>query len=198
MADDVTDWLARWRAGDQQAAAELLRRYTNRLIGLARSRLPAKLATRVDPEDVVQSVYRSFFAGVSEDRYDLRHGGDLWRLLVTITLRKVYFQVRHHGAGKRAVNLDLGYSSEDSLLGLQPDLLAREPSPVEALALAEQLEQLFARLTPLQRRIVELRLQGHNLDEIAAQVERTERTVRRVLDEAKEWLAGRGLQPPPS
>ena len=73
----------RWRGGDQKAAEELFRRYANRLIGLARSRLSRKLARRVDPEDVVQSVYRSFFHDVRDGRYDLQRGGDLWRLLVT-------------------------------------------------------------------------------------------------------------------
>src|SRR5262245_58097585 len=53
--------VSRWRAGDQQAAAELFRRYASRLIALAQSRLSASMASRVDPEDVVQSVYRSFF-----------------------------------------------------------------------------------------------------------------------------------------
>jgi hypothetical protein len=36
--------------------------------------------------------------------------------------------------------------------------------------------------------MVELRLQGHRLEEIAAEVQRSERTVRRLLEEVKEWL----------
>src|ERR1700679_4129725 len=63
MADEWSgDLLARWRAGDQQAATEMFHRYANRLILLARSRLSPRLSHRVDPEDVVQSAYRSFFA----------------------------------------------------------------------------------------------------------------------------------------
>ena len=61
--------VARWRAGDQQAATELFSRYANRLIALARKRLSDKLAGHIDPEDVVQSVYRSFFADAREGRY---------------------------------------------------------------------------------------------------------------------------------
>ena len=61
--------VARWQAGDQQAAAEMFHRYAERLTALARSRLATKLASRVDPDDVVQSAYRSFFA-------DLRGRGD--------------------------------------------------------------------------------------------------------------------------
>lgn len=87
MADNSNHLVARWQQGDQTAAAELFQRYASRLIALARSQLSVKLAQRVDPEDVVQSVYRSFFVDARNGRYDFQHGGDLWRLLVTMTLR---------------------------------------------------------------------------------------------------------------
>jgi RNA polymerase sigma-70 factor (ECF subfamily) len=107
MSDPTDDrsgnLMARWCQGDQQAAAELFRRYANRLIELARSRMPSQLNSRIDPEDVVQSVYRSFFTGSREGRYELQRGGDLWRLLVTITLHKLYHQVERNLAGKRAL-----------------------------------------------------------------------------------------------
>ena len=78
MADhESAALLARWRDGDQQAAAELVQRFTGRLLALARGQLSDKLARRVDPEDVVQSAYRSFFAGARADRYVLQRSGDL-------------------------------------------------------------------------------------------------------------------------
>jgi len=41
MRDDHSgNLVARWRDGDQQAAAELFRRYAERLVGLVRRRLP--------------------------------------------------------------------------------------------------------------------------------------------------------------
>src|SRR5947209_1095765 len=88
MESPSADLMARWRDGDQQAAGELFRRYADRLRALARTRLSARLARHVDPEDVVQSAYRSFFSGARSDRYALRRSGDLWRLLVSITLHK--------------------------------------------------------------------------------------------------------------
>ena len=178
----------RWRSGDQQAASELFHRYADRLLVLARSRLSEKVAQRIDPEDVVQSAYRSFFAGAREGRFDISRGGDLWRLLVAITLHKLRDQVKHHQAEKRRVQSEQGFGSEDSLLGIQPHVLANDPSPIEAVALAEEVEQLMAKLQPLQRRMVELRLQGHNLEEIAAATERGVSTVRRVLEGVKEQL----------
>src|ERR1700722_1524252 len=97
MDDDGTGLLvARWRQGDQQAAAELFQRYANRLIALARSRLSTKMARRVAPEDLVQSVYRCFFANTRAGRYDLERGGDLWQLLVRIALHKLGDHIRRN------------------------------------------------------------------------------------------------------
>jgi RNA polymerase sigma-70 factor (ECF subfamily) len=180
--------VAKWRAGDQRAADELFRRYADRLVTLARSKLPARLFRRVDAEDVVQSVYRSFFAGARDGQYDPRQGGDLWRLLVAITLHKLYQQVRRNTAGKRDVQREHGFAASTDLDSLTDRVLAHEPSPIEAVALTDQLEMVMRRLEPQHRRILELRLQGYNLHEIAAQTRRCERTVRRVLDGIKEHL----------
>jgi RNA polymerase sigma-70 factor (ECF subfamily) len=187
-ADESGKLVARWRAGDQEAAEELFRRYTRRLIALAQRRLPSHLSQRVDAEDVIQSVYRSFFDAARRDPLDLRRGGDLWRLLVTITLNKVRDQGKRQMRGKRAIRRESHFGSEDSLIGLQAR--GREPSPLEAAALAEQLEQVMRRLDPLARRVLELRLQGHNHEEIAAATQRTQRTVIRILKEIRGLLEG--------
>jgi RNA polymerase sigma factor (sigma-70 family) len=186
--EDSGNLVARWRSGDQQAAAELFRRYTKRLIGLARRRLPASLSRRVDPEDVVQSVYRSFFDVAREDRFDLQRGGDLWRLLVAITLHKLTDQVKRQTRDKRSVDRDRTFGSEDSFFSLQAYFYSREPAPPEAAALLELVEQLMRRLDPLSRRTLELRLQGYNHEEIAADIRRSQRTVIRLLNEIRRQL----------
>jgi RNA polymerase sigma-70 factor (ECF subfamily) len=194
----ATDLLARWQAGDQDAAQELFRQYVGRLVALARSRLSDKMAARIDPEDVVQSAYRSFFAHARDGDYDLRHGGDLWQLLLSITLHKLHDQVKRHSAKKRAVEQEVSFSSEDSLQHLQPHLAASEPSPVEALALVDEVEGIMRALSPVHRRIVELRLQGHTVPEIAVSTDRCPHTVRRVLEQVKRDLQqdrGSGTEP---
>src|SRR5262249_46461673 len=142
----------------------------------------ARLGQRIDAEDVVQSVYRSFFAGAAAGRYDLQRGGDLWRLLAAITLYKLRDQVKHHGAGKRQVERDETFGSEKSLLRLQNPVLSQAPTPMEAATLADELEQLMRRLEPQERRMLEMRLQGHNLEEIAATTDLSRRSVSRVLE----------------
>src|SRR5262245_48945137 len=83
---DLLHLLARWRDGDQQAATDLYQRYADRLIALARNYLSAKVAPRLDAEDVVQSVVRSFFHRARAGRFAVDQSDELWRLLVAITL----------------------------------------------------------------------------------------------------------------
>src|SRR5438105_5890518 len=103
MADSAISLMKRWQAGDQQAATDLFRRYAERLIALARRRLSTRLLCRVDAEDVVQSACRSFFSAASAGQFDVKCGGDLWQLLVVITLRKLRNQVQRHTRHKRSV-----------------------------------------------------------------------------------------------
>jgi tRNA A-37 threonylcarbamoyl transferase component Bud32/DNA-directed RNA polymerase specialized sigma24 family protein len=169
--------LARYHDGhDEAAAEELFRRYCGRLTALARSRLSRALAARVDPEDVVQSAYRSFFLLARDEEVLLRQSGDLWRLLVRITLRKVYRSVRRHRADCRSVGREQAWSEE-----AETAALSREPTPAEATALVDELRGMLAPLGAVQRRIVEMRLQGHEVEAIAAEVSRSTRTVRRTL-----------------
>jgi len=186
--------LLRWRGGDEQAAAELVQRFTARLLALARGQLSEKLARRVDPEDVVQSAYRSFFAGARDDRYIVQRSGDMWQLLAAITMHKLHHQVARHTADKRAIDREESFGAEDSLLGLRADVVARDPSPAESAAMVDELEHLMRDLKSLHRQMVEMRLQGYALQEIADTTGRSERLVRRVLEQIKEQLRQRYRQ----
>src|SRR5262249_35966188 len=110
----AAELVVRWQQGDQQAAAELFHRYASRLIGLARTRLSSRLAALFDPEDVVQSAYRSFFVAVREGEFDIQRSGELWHLLVTITVRKFQHQLRRHRAGQRTIDRESGLDSANA------------------------------------------------------------------------------------
>jgi RNA polymerase sigma-70 factor (ECF subfamily) len=183
--DDPTDLLVRWRQGEQQAATELFQRYTARLIALVRARLSDKLAQRLDPEDVVQSAYRSFFSHVRNGRFDLERGGDLWQFLVVVTLHKLHKCLRRNTAQKRDAHREQGLGEGEAGNDLA-HFLSREPSPLEAVALADEVQWVMSRLGPLERSMLELRLQGYNQEEIATRARRSEITVRRFLKQVKE------------
>jgi DNA-directed RNA polymerase specialized sigma24 family protein len=121
----------------------------------------------------------------------LQRSGDLWKLLAAITLHKLQGQVEHHTAGKRALDRERPLSPADSLGGLPAEAVTREPSPAEVVAVIDELEQVLRGLSPLHRRMVELRLQGHLFKEIAAETRRSERMVRLVLEKVKGELEQR-------
>ena len=70
---------------------------------------------------------------------------------------------------------------DDSAIAQEAAALSREPAPEDAAVLVDEVRTLLAPLNSVQRQIVELRLQGHEIDEIAVLVQRTARTVRRTL-----------------
>lgn len=181
--------LGQWREqADQAAAQELFFRYADRLVALARSKLPGRMGRRVDANDIVQSVCRTFFVRVREGRLEVRPDGSLWQLLAAITMKKVLGQLEHHAAGKRSVIREQEPDPDGSISLPMTDALSRDPDPSDVVALQEQLEQLLSALKPLHRQMIELRLQGHTQPEIAEKTGRTERMVRIVLTEFAERL----------
>jgi RNA polymerase sigma-70 factor (ECF subfamily) len=182
------DLMARLRAGDGRAASLIFRRFEERLIALARSRLSDQLRRKVDPEDVLQSVFRSFFRQQASRPFDLSGWDSLWSLLTVITLRKCGHRVEYFHAACRDVRREAAPppSAEDSDAAFEA--IAREPTPSEAAMLTETLEQVLRGLEGYQRRIVELSLQGHTPAEVGAAVGRTQRTVQRVLKRVRDRL----------
>jgi DNA-directed RNA polymerase specialized sigma24 family protein len=172
-------------AGQATAATALYERFSHRLIALARSRLDGRLKAKVDPEDVVQSALRSFFARAADGRLAAPDGDRLWGLLVLLTLRKCRKQARQHLAGRRDARREAAAGAG----GLEEVALDREPTPEEAACLAETLEGVMAQLSaPVKRRVLEMSLQGYAVEEIAAELNYYERGVKRVRAEVRELL----------
>ncbi|MBT4866085.1 MAG: sigma-70 family RNA polymerase sigma factor [Planctomycetaceae bacterium] len=188
MDEPSAELLARLRAGDDGAATEVFERYVHRLTLLARSRLSSRMAGRIDPEDVIQSAFRSFFVGAQRGQFSLKRGGDLWRLLVAIAMRKLYRGAKRHSAQKRSVDAEETLASTFDLAGLT---VSQEPTPAEAVALADEMEAVMTRLDHFGRRVLELRLQGEQLAEIAADTGRSERSVRRILATLRDQFSRR-------
>jgi len=190
----------RYLGGDTDAARQIFERYLGRLIGLARTRMSERLLQRVDAEDVVQSVFRSFFVKARDGRFDIEKAGDLWRLLAGITVNKVLKQAEHHRQQKRALDREQAAGAGTDESAIMACMVAREPTPDDALALLEEMEAVTSRLKPHEREMLELRLQGREAGEIAIAVNRSERTVRRLLERVRSELELRLLavaNPPP-
>lgn len=178
------DTLVRWlRAGDEEAAHRLYGRYVARLRALARAKLSSDLNARVDSDDIVQSVFRRFFAAAVADNFAVPAGEDLWNLLLVITLNKVRSERSFHRAAKRDVRRTFVAGPE----GYSLEAVAERDDAAVALLrfhVAEALERVPAHY----RAVVELRMDGHEVAAIAQTVGRSKRTVERILQESRGAL----------
>jgi RNA polymerase sigma-70 factor (ECF subfamily) len=174
--------LRRYRLGDADAATALYVRYAQRLSRLADRRTGADLRSRFESDDVVQSVFRTFFRRVARGAYDVPDGDELWGLLMVITLNKVRLAAARHRAAKRSVA---------STAGASPEILATLCSGDDEAArqlLRLTIDEYLAGLEPADRKILDLRIAGHEVDEVAQRCGRTKRTVERVLQRLREGL----------
>jgi RNA polymerase sigma-70 factor (ECF subfamily) len=166
-------------------AGDAFERFTRRLVGLARRQLGDLLRHKVDPEDVVQSVYKSFLLRYGAEMLAGQDEDGLWALLARITLRKCADRARYHRAERRDAAREAATGVDDPAW---QDVTGREPTPDEAAALTETVERLFLGLGADERAIIELSLQGYSTQEISERLGRAERSVRRVRERARALL----------
>jgi RNA polymerase sigma-70 factor (ECF subfamily) len=171
------------RCGEESAATKVFERFAQRLIALARQRLDRRVRQRIDAEDVLQSVFRSFFQRHAAGQFELQGWDSLWSLLVVLTVRKCGRKRRQEHAARRDVARDAPADDVDSWQAID-----REPTPEEAAQLSELVEHLMRGASHREQRILMLRLQGHSISEISEQIARTERTVLRVLQQFRKRL----------
>jgi RNA polymerase sigma-70 factor (ECF subfamily) len=176
--------LRRLRGGNDQAATDLYLRYAHRLHALARARCSSDLARLVEAEDIVQSVFSSFFRGVNQGCYDVPVGEDLWKLLMVIALNKIRAKGNFHRAAKRDVRLTSSGQGADDI-----DFQGEAPDGAPFAFLQLVIDETVQHLTETHRPIVLLRIEGYEVAEIADQVGKSKRTVERVLQEFRQRLA---------
>jgi DNA-directed RNA polymerase specialized sigma24 family protein len=169
--DAVTVWLNQLKQGERAAVAQLMQRYFQRLVQLARARLRTRPGLAGYDEDVALSALKSLCLGAEEGRFpklDDRH--DLWRLLALITVRK-------------ALNLQRRQASRDQTGQADIEgLLSREPAPELAAELAEECRGLLDRLGDSRlETIALLKVEGHSNGEIAERMGCGLRSVERKL-----------------
>jgi RNA polymerase sigma-70 factor, ECF subfamily len=181
--------LAQLQNGRSSAASQVFDRFADRLVALARSRMNPQILQRVDPEDVTQSVFRSFFQRQEAGQFRLENWGGLWGLLVTMTVRKCGRRAEEFYAARRDVRRETrGQTSPDESSD-DFDIQDLRPTPDEGVALTELIEKLMEGLDPRAREALTLRLQGYSVAEISQQIGRTQRTIHRILEGVQRRLA---------
>ena len=171
------------RGGDEEAAHLLYERYARRVLGLVRSKLGQRLSSMTEPEDIVQSVFKSVFRGMQSGNYEAPPGDTLWNLLAVIAVNKLRNKANHHSAQCRdsSRNIPLDPSVDDGL-GIAIDQASVE---FFEICVRESLEHL----RQSHREILSMRVQGHSIDEIREMTGRSRRTIERSLQKSRELLA---------
>lgn len=167
--------LQRLQHNDEEAAALLFRRYARRLRAFARANCSLELASRIDPDDIVQAAFLAFFQQAAQGRYHAEERDDLWKLLAIIALNHIRSAGEHHRAAKRDVRLTL------PALEYGMDALSPAHHENEAMELQLFLSDLLQQVPSPQQRAVQLRLEGYEVAEIAQLTGQSKRTVERGL-----------------
>lgn len=183
--EDLSVLLRNVKLGDSEAETQLHRVFVERLIRLASSRINRKFQAKIEAEEVVQSVFFSFFRRHEKGEFVFQDWNDLWALLVKITVRKCASKVEGFMTAKRSVYREMEgrvSNSRDSSL----NSLSREPTAQEISIFNETFDRLVESLNSLQQQVVVLRLQGHSNLEISERIGRSERSVYRALNEVRD------------
>jgi RNA polymerase sigma-70 factor (ECF subfamily) len=175
--------LIQFRGGDQDAAAALYNRYAHRLRALAQHKNCSDLASRLDCDDIVQSVFESFFRGVYRGSYDVPAGEELWHLFLVITLNKIRAKGVYHRAAKRDVRMTSGNA------GIERYADPLHSNDSASILLKMSVEEALSQLPAQHKQVVELRMEGHEVADIAERTGRSKRSIERILQECRKKLA---------
>jgi RNA polymerase sigma-70 factor (ECF subfamily) len=176
--NSFADLIRRVQAGDEQAAAQLVRDFAPVIRRDLRFRLrDARARQQFDSMDICQSVLATFFVRVAAGQFDLREPADLVSLLLTMTRNKVAERVRQQHRQRRDSRRTVGEVEALALAG-------RDPTPSRVAAGKELLEEVRRRMSEEERQLADLRAQGASWEEVATSLGGTPGARRKQLARA--------------
>ncbi|MFC1759548.1 ECF-type sigma factor, partial [Planctomycetota bacterium] len=189
---NVSHWIDLVKAGDSAAANRIWQHYFDRLVRSVRARLYGQNRAVSDEEDIVLSVFDSFYNAAENGRFpDLSDRDDLWRLLLRMSARKVVDKRRHDQRQRRGGNVKVhslnqtgdGDDDDDSVI----EAIGDEPSPEMVLMMRESVDEFFSHLGVGQlRELAGAKLEGYSNAELAERLGCSERTIERRLHLIRE------------
>jgi RNA polymerase sigma factor (sigma-70 family) len=189
----ISDLLARAKAGDETAIREFLCRFEPEVRVMVRGRLPKLLRTQFDSMDFVQAVWQSFFADLRRTSRQFDSVRHLRGFLAGVARNKVYEEHRRLTRTKKhALAREQSLYVRRGSREVELELVSPDPSPSKAAQAADRLAQLIAGCSPLEAQVITLRYQQMTFDEIAGQTGISERSVRRIINEARKRMEARG------
>lgn len=178
------------RSGDETAMQRLIQQYEPELRIVARNRLGLALRPHLDTIDLVQSVHRSLMIGLRGARFDISSPEKLIALAVTIVQRKVAKHWRHL---RRQQRLSGGDEAHDDLVDTMLSLRNEREDPTDDIATRELISQWLAKVDPIERKLIELRIEGYSTVEIAQTLDLDPDVLRVKLSRLRKRMRERGL-----
>lgn len=180
--DTLDDLLERLNGGDRAAADRAFAAYEPYLRKVVRRLLPARLRSKFDSVDVVQSACGDVFAAFRDRGMRFDSAAQLRAFLVRATRNRFIDRVRQHQTAAR-LEQRLGDTGSDHV----PK--SPQPRPSESVAADELWQRLLALCPPEHHELLRMRRGGASAIEIAARVGMHEGSVRRVLRDLALRLA---------
>lgn len=176
----------RLQSGEDDAATALYVRYANRLQRLAKYQTSDELSLRVSSDEIVQTVFRTFFRRASQGQYSVADGEELWKLLLVIALNKIRKLSEFHHAKKRDIRRTNSFDSNFFDTRIQNS----DDQDTAHLVLKITVDELLSKLPESHQEVIRLRIEGNSIPEIAQKTERAKRTAERILQEFRQSLLG--------
>ncbi len=153
--------------GDLWAQGRLCEEYEKQVYIVVRVLLGPQLRPHLDSMDLIQSVHRSLLAGLRDKKFEIATPDNLVALACTMVRRKVARQWRKH---KRQQRLATSTDEIPLLSEALRSLYGRESGPSEVAEYRSSLEKLCESLNPIERQMLELKLEGYTTGEVAQQL----------------------------
>ncbi|MCE9604821.1 MAG: sigma-70 family RNA polymerase sigma factor [Planctomycetia bacterium] len=187
---ESTDFWLRLRDADETALAAIVKEYEPEIRRAATMRLGPLLRPHLDSVDLVQSVYITLLKGLRGEKFHIAGPQELVALSAEIIRRKVA-QVWKRLKRRTELNNNLTGSREDE----EHVMVNREgePDPTADAELRDAIERIMQECDPADKKLLQLRLEGHSTAEAARALDADPDVLRVRLSRLRKRLTERGL-----
>lgn len=168
-------------AGSEEAVWELAETYTPYIIRSVRLSLSPKLRTKLDSQDIAQALWASLLldnSGLS----NVKSPGGLIAFLSRAARNKVVDQVRRHHAQKNDISREVRVDFSSGGDAKEATLYAQDPTPSQIFSVREHWDEIVARASERDQRILRSRIEGRSFKDISVEFQVSEMTARRAIE----------------
>jgi len=180
-ADSLKNLLDELTRGDAHAAEQVFLAYEPILRMVVRRQLPARLRSKFDSVDIVQSVWADLVKGFREAGWRFADVAHLQSFLIKMTRHRFIDFVRRHKVE----------TSREETAPVESAPCARNPRPSQVILADELWERMLAICPPAHRELLRLKRLGLSAREISDRTGLHEDSVHRVLRNLARHIAFR-------